>query len=80
VKPNSKFERDSKQMLAAAQLGVRGTTTMADWGEFLFILIALMIMAGAILVFLFRLVKRGPFWPGFKRMVGVFDDGSRGAG
>jgi hypothetical protein len=53
---------------------------MADWVEFLFTLIAILIMAGAILVFLFRLVKREPFWPNFKRMVRVFVDGFWGAG
>jgi len=39
---------------------------MADWVEFLFILIAIVIMTGAILVFLFGLIKRDPFWPSFK--------------
>lgn len=53
---------------------------MADWGEFLFILIALLIMAGAFFVFLFRLIKREPFWPSFKRMIKVFLDGFWGAG
>jgi hypothetical protein len=53
---------------------------MADWVEFLFILIAIVIMAGAILVFLFRLIKRDPFWPSFKRTVKVFFDGFWGVG
>ena len=53
---------------------------MDDWGQFLSILIALLIMAGAIFVFLFRLIKREPLWPSLKRMVRVFLDGFWGAG
>jgi len=53
---------------------------MENWVKFLFILIGLLIMAGAIIVFLFRMIKREPFWPSFKKMVKLFFDGLWGIG
>jgi hypothetical protein len=59
---------------------VRRTVIMENWVKFLFILIGLLIMAGAIIVFLFRMIKREPFWPSFKNMVKLFFDGFWGIG
>jgi len=51
-----------------------------SWLEIIFILIGLLIMASAIIVFLYRIIKREPFWPNFKKMVRLFFDGLWGMG
>jgi len=53
---------------------------MDDWVQIISILIGLSIMVGAIIVFLWRIIKREPFWPSFKKMVRLFFDGFWGMG
>jgi len=53
---------------------------LAGWIEAIFFLISLLIMAGAIFIFLYRIIKRKPFWPSFKRMAKLFFDGFWGMG
>ena len=49
-----------------------------SWVEMIFLLIGLLIMAGAIFVFLYHIIKRKPFWPSFRKFVQLFFDGFSG--
>jgi len=40
--------------------------------EIIFILIGLLIIACAIIILLYRIIKREPFWPSFKKFVRLF--------
>jgi len=48
--------------------------------EFVFIAIGLLIIIYAIIAFIYRLIKKEPFWPNFKRMIQLIFDGLWGIG
>jgi len=48
--------------------------------EGMFFLIAFLIVIYAIVAFIYRLIKKKPFWPNFKRMIQLIFDGIMGAG
>ncbi len=45
----------------------------------LFFLIAVMIVLYAISALIYRIIKKEPFWPNFKRMINLIFDGIMGA-
>lgn len=53
---------------------------MLDWIQVISILVVGLIMAGALVVFLWRMIKREPFWPSFKKMMRLLIDGISGVG
>ena len=62
------------------QANIGRTMNLAGWIETIFFLISLLIMAGAIFIFLYRIIRRKPFWPSFKKMARLFFDGFWGMG
>jgi len=45
----------------------------------IFFLIAALIVLYAIFAFMYRLIKKEPFWPNFKRTINLIFDGIMGA-
>jgi len=48
--------------------------------EYIVIVIGLLIILYAIVAFIYRLVKKEPLWPNFKRMISLIFDGFWGMG
>lgn len=67
-------------------IGYRGLFGMIERGnvmglvEYIVIVIGLLIILYAIVAFIYRLVKKEPLWPNFKRMISLIFDGFWGMG